>query len=117
MSLLVKNVRSPFRPVRKGATVWLDTHELQAKLLSIMEDYRWNSWNAYHASHDCIICHSFRRGHPAAAQARSSSTRQNVERPMRTGWGILPAASHIRNVRTDVLSIAAARGVRSRRGL
>ena len=116
MSLLVKNVRSPFRPVRKGATVWLDTHELQAKLLSILEDYRWNSWNAYHASHDCIICHSFRLGQPAATHARNSSDRQKVERPMLTGWGILPAASHIRHVRVETAHVTAAAGARSSRG-
>ena len=33
----MKNVRFPFQPVRKGATVWLDTHKLQAKVCWIME--------------------------------------------------------------------------------
>ena len=65
--------------------MWLDTHELQAKLLSILEDFWRNSWNAYHASHDCMSSQSFRRGQPAAAQARSSSDRHKVERPMRMG--------------------------------
>ena len=35
---------------------------------------------------------------------------------MRMGWGILPAASHMRSVLTDVLSSAAAAGARSSRG-
>ena len=97
--------------------MWLDTHELQAKLLSFLADFRQNPWIVYHASHDCIRFQSFRLGHPAATQARNSSARHSVERPMRIGWGILPAASHIRNVLTDVLSSTAAWGARSSRGL
>ena len=97
--------------------MWLKVLELQAKLLSILADFRRNPWIGYHTSHNCIMFHSFRRGQPAATQARSSSDRHKVERPMRMGWGILPAASHIRNVRTDVLSSTAAWGARSRKGL
>jgi hypothetical protein len=52
--------------------------------------------------------HSARRGHPAVTQSRSSSTRHNVERPMRTGRGIQPAASHVRQVRRDLPQIDAA---------
>ena len=96
--------------------MWLDTHELQAKLLSILADFRWNPWIGYHASHDCIMFHSFRRGQPAATQARSSSARHKVERPMRMGCGILPAASHIRHVRVETAHVTAAAGARSSRG-
>src|SRR5262245_20740309 len=45
--------------------------------------------------------HSVRRGHPADAQAFSSSKRQRVERLIRTGRGISPRASQVRHVRTD----------------
>ena len=66
MSLLIKMFVLLFGPSEKGVTVWLDTCELQAKLLSILADFPRNSWNAYHASHDCIMFHSFRRGQPAS---------------------------------------------------
>ena len=52
--------------------------------------------------------HSSRRGQPAAIQLHSSSYRQSVERPIRTGCGISPAASQVRHVRSDLLHIAAA---------
>jgi hypothetical protein len=41
-------------------------------------------------------------------QARNSSARHNVERPMRTGRGILPAESQLRHVLTDFPHVAAA---------
>ena len=52
--------------------------------------------------------HSSRRGQPAATHSRSSSTRHSVERPIRTGCGIHPAASHVRHVRSDLPHMAAA---------
>src|SRR6516225_1071991 len=52
--------------------------------------------------------HSVRRGHPAAIHARSSSRRQRVERPIRTGRGIQPRESHVRHVRRDLLQSIAA---------
>ena len=52
--------------------------------------------------------HSLRRGQPASTQARSSSTLQRAERPMWTGCGIRPAASHVRQVRSEMSHIAAA---------
>ena len=55
----------PF-PSFLAQTVWLKVLELQAKLLSILADFPQNLYIGYHASHDCINCHSFRRGHPAA---------------------------------------------------
>ena len=95
-------------PSEKGATVWLDTRELQAKALRIPTDSRRNPSIGYSISHDCRSSHSFRRGQPAVTQARSSSVRHNVERPIRTGWGILPAASHVRHVRSDLPHIGPA---------
>ncbi|HEV3238223.1 MAG TPA: hypothetical protein VGZ25_14630 [Gemmataceae bacterium] len=52
--------------------------------------------------------HSALRGHPAATQSHSSSARQSVDRPIRTGRGIHPAASHVRQVRKDLPHVLAA---------
>jgi hypothetical protein len=52
--------------------------------------------------------HCSRGGQPAAIQSRSSSGRQSLARPMRTGRGTRPAASQERQVRTDARQSAAA---------
>lgn len=61
-------------------------------------------------------CQVSRSGQPAATQARSSSSRQNTARPIRTGWGTLPVASQARQVRKETLHSRAASAARSRRG-
>src|SRR5262245_22571905 len=52
--------------------------------------------------------HSARRGHDASDQLINSEYRQNVERPIRTGRGIQPAESQLRQVRNDLPHMAAA---------
>ena len=73
MSLLCEMFVALRGPSEKGLRVWLNACELQATALRILADSRRNPSIGYNISHDCIISHSFRRGQPAAAQARSSS--------------------------------------------
>lgn len=54
------------------------------------------------------ISHSARRGQPASTHDRSSVARHMRERPMRTGRGMRPAASQVRQVREVVPHSAAA---------
>src|SRR5581483_350775 len=65
------------------------------------EQCEWERWQAI-AAQTRQNSHSFRRGQPASIQARSSATRQRVERPILTGCGIHPAASQVLQVRSDV---------------
>jgi hypothetical protein len=99
----------------KGVPVWLNTKELQAKPPTIPVHFPWN--RGIGSGHDCKSSHSWRRGQPAATQALSSSTRHRVDRPMRIGCGILPAASQVRQVRVETAHRTAAAGARSKRGI
>ena len=66
-------------------------------------------WAYFRASQSCL------QGHPAAAQARSSSARQSVDLPIRTGRGIQPALSHARQVRSAFPQVrAASRALKSK---
>jgi hypothetical protein len=56
----------------------------------------------------CLVSHSFRHGQPAVTQSCSSWNRHNVDRPILTGRGIHPAASHDRHVRSDLPHVDAA---------
>lgn len=56
----------------------------------------------------CRASHSCLGGQPASTHSCSSASRHNVERPMRTGRGIRPAAFQLRQVRSDLLHSEAA---------
>ena len=98
--------------------MWLNTHELQAKRDRNPKGFlEMNPSFPYWIGHDCMTSQSFRRGQPAATQARSSSVRQSVDRPMWIGCGILPAASQDRQVRSDRPHIRAASRAVKRNGI
>ena len=88
--------------------MWLNVLESQGVVLRITAMFWHRHRIADQTTHDCVVSQSRRFGQPAATQARNSSARHNVERPMRTGRGILPAESQLRHVRTDFPHVAAA---------